>query len=344
MIFPKNVVLELTYKCNHKCLFCSCPWENEFSVYNKLPELSTAEWKKVVQILLDSGVEVFSISGGEAILKDGVGNIITYIRDSLNVRGLDTEITLISNGRALTKDWLLFFKKHKVHLSISVPGITTFTRHTGVDNVNGVLSWFDYAKSIDLKTTANITVTKLNLHELQNTIACALLHGAYDILLNRFLPGGRGLSYVKELKINTAEINKMLDDAEYVLSVANRYGNVGTEIPLCSINDPSKYKRLHIGYKCAAATEFFVVGPSGEIRTCNHSPRKIGHIFNPEIITDWNYWNKFAKEKLVVSECVGCMASIICSCGCREVANIMGLGVHDADPSVKLTNKSDYSE
>ena len=286
--------------------------------------------------------EVFSISGGEAILKNGAKDIIKYIRESLSRRQINTEITLISNGRALSNDWLNFFKEYGVHLSISVPGLKSFSKHTGIDNINGVLSWFDYAKSIGLKTTANITVTKLNIHELQETIACALLRGAYDILLNRFLPGGRGLSYLNDLQINTADINKMLDDAEYVLSLANKHGNVGTEIPLCTINDPRKYKRLHIGYKCAAATEFFVVGPSGEIRTCNHSPRIVGHIFNPEIITDWGYWNKFAKEELHINECKECLGNAICSCGCREVAHILSSQVNKPDPSVALTHRNLY--
>ncbi len=37
---PKAVVLELTYRCNHKCLFCSCPWYAPNSSYNKGRELS----------------------------------------------------------------------------------------------------------------------------------------------------------------------------------------------------------------------------------------------------------------------------------------------------------------
>ena len=33
--------LELTYRCNHQCIFCSCPWESD-EKYRK-DELSTAE-------------------------------------------------------------------------------------------------------------------------------------------------------------------------------------------------------------------------------------------------------------------------------------------------------------
>lgn len=342
MKFPKNAVLELTYKCNHRCLFCSCPWEDQSSSYNRGEELSVSEWKGAVAELLNLGVTDFSISGGEAILRDGAKEIISFIRESLSANKINSEITIISNGLSLSEDWLKFFKKENVRLSISLPGLQTFFIHTGMNNVDNVLNWFSCAKAMGLKTTANITVTKLNLFELKETIASALLSGAYDVLLNRFLPGGRGLAYLKDLMLTTEELNKMLEDAEFVLSLANRYGNIGTEIPLCSINDPYKYKRLRIGYKCAAATRFFVIGPSGEVRTCNHSPRIVGHIFHPEVITDLDYWNKYAQDELTIKECIGCMGNSICSCGCREVASILSKHVEKPDPSLILTHRNLY--
>ena len=60
IILPKSVVLELTYKCNHKCLFCSCPWEAKeegFYKYEKGRELSFVQWKKVLDKLNLMGVE-----------------------------------------------------------------------------------------------------------------------------------------------------------------------------------------------------------------------------------------------------------------------------------------------
>lgn len=342
MKFPKNAVLELTYKCNHRCLFCSCPWEDQSSFYKRGEELSVSEWKCAVEELLNLGVTDFSISGGEAIIRAGAKEIIRFIRGSLSANNINSEITLISNGLSLSEDWLKFFKKENVHLSISLPGLQTFAKHTGVNNVDSVLNWFSYAKDLGLKTTANITVTKLNLFELKETIASALLSGAYDVLLNRFLPGGRGLAYLKDLMLTTEELNKMLEDAEFVLTLANRYGNIGTEIPLCSIDDPYKYKRLHIGYKCAAATRFFVIGPSGEVRTCNHSPRIVGHIFHPQVIADVEYWNRYAQDELTIKECNGCMGNAICSCGCREVASILSKHVEKPDPSLLLTHRNLY--
>ncbi len=143
------------------------------------------------------------------------------------------------------------------------------------------------------------------------------------LYVNRFLPGGRGLIYKDDLMLSTDEINGMLDTVEEVLALSNRYGNLGTEVAYCAIKHPENYKRLSIGYQCAAAKGFFVVDPSGHIRTCNHSPRIVGHILQDHIIADLEYWNLFANREYQPCMCSHCRHHITCDCGCREVANIL---------------------
>ena len=79
--FPPNAVLELTYRCNHTCKFCSCPWYAPDSNYPKREELSFEEWKSVIDKLYLLGVRHFSISGGECLLKDCLPDILRYIHN-----------------------------------------------------------------------------------------------------------------------------------------------------------------------------------------------------------------------------------------------------------------------
>lgn len=331
---PKSVALELTYRCNHKCKFCSCPWDAPNSTYLKGEELSICDWMKVIELLYNKGVESFSISGGEVLLKDGFESILGFIRQEGKKRGIDLPIVLISNARNMTADYIHLFKELNVHLSMSLPGYETFQEHTGVDNADGVLHWFQIAKSIGVKTTLNVTVTKKNYEELFQTISLGLLNGAEDILLNRFLPGGRGLAYMDELMLTPMQVNGMLDIAEEVLAYANRQGNVGTEVPLCAIKDVEKYKHIHIGYQCAAAKGFFVIDPAGNIRTCNHSPHVVGHVFRKPMIEDVDYWNMFAYSEYSPIMCSGCKMIKKCDCGCREVANILHGSPKGIDSSI----------
>ena len=323
IVLPQAAVLELTYRCNHQCIFCSCPWDAPVANYKKGMELDVDQWKMAVSKLYDRGIVAFSLSGGEVLLKDGFEEIIRHIRMEGNKRNLNHEIVLISNGRNMKEEYLKLFKENNVHLSMSLPGLTTFKEHTGVDNAEGVLRWFQIAKSYGLRTTVNVTVTKKNINELFETLSMGLLNGADDALINRFLPGGRGLAHRSELELSVEDVNTMLDTVEEVLQLARRYGNVGTEVARCAIRNPEKYKKLSMGYKCAAAKGFFVVDPSGNVRTCNHSPRIVGHIFHDDIITDIEYWNTFAFSDYHPESCKGCKHISQCDCGCREVANIL---------------------
>mgnify|MGYP004445084893 CR=1 FL=1 len=320
---PPSVVLELTYRCNHRCVFCSCPWDAPNSTYPKGEELCLDEWKRAIDILYNVGVQSFSISGGEAVLKECMPQIVEYIHVEGLKRGINNQIILISNGKEMKEEYLHLFKRCNVHLSMSLPGYETFEEHTGVDNADGVLDWFSKAKEIGIQTTLNVTVTKKNYYELFETISYGLVSGASSVLLNRFLPGGRGLKCKDDLMLTLSQVNGMLDTAEEVLSLSNRYGNLGTEVAFCSVKHPEKYEHIQIGYQCAAAKGFFVIDPSGNIRTCNHSPKVVGHVFNDNIIIAEDYWNIFAKSDCKPDKCSGCKVISKCDCGCREVANIL---------------------
>ena len=334
VFIPESVVFELTYKCNHRCLFCSCPWEAEAvgaPFYEKGTELHFEDWKKVLNKLHPLGVKTVSLSGGEALLKDGLIELLAYIR-SENMYNRDNSIVLISNGLLMNEAFLKAFKRYNVHLSLSLPGLHTFEQHTGIDNASGVLHWIGEAKRMGVTTTVNVTVTAINYYELYETVANGLLAGADTVLMNRFLAGGRGLSYIKELSLTRKQLNGMLDTVEEILQLSDRMGSVGTEFPLCIINDISKYVRLQIGSMCAAAKGFFVIDPAGWVRACNHSPKKAGHIFDDHIVSDIAYWNAFTNRAYIPSSCLMCQEVNYCDCGCRETASILYGNIDAKDP------------
>ncbi len=86
----------------------------------------------------------------------------------------------------------------------------------------------------------------------------------------------------------------------------------------------------------AAAKEFFVIDPAGQIRTCNHSPKVVGNIFDEEIIHDKGYWNIFANSNYHPAICQSCKSIDMCDCGCREVANILYHSPSAVDDSTEL--------
>jgi radical SAM protein with 4Fe4S-binding SPASM domain len=334
---PERAILELTYNCNSTCKFCYCPWENTVkpsSRFEKHEELTFDGWKQALAALEKNGVKSIGLSGGEPLLKDCFGEILRYIREHTGLcKG--SKISVISNGIMLDEQWLALFKKIGVHLQLSFPGLATYEWHTGTDNAANTLYWLKRAKAEKISTTANVIVSRKNIHELYETIANAILAGADTIMLNRVLIGGRGIGYMDDLALTKEEIRMMADTAEEVLKTARHKGAVGTEIPLCALGDVNDYEYLRIGGLCAAARGFFVIDPSGYVRACNHSPKRLGHILDDKIITDTGYWNLFAQRQYGLPKmCDGCTLASKCDCGCREAAAICYGSLDAPDPSM----------
>lgn len=340
---PATAVLEMTYRCNHGCLFCSCPWYADNNDFDERPELSVAEWKSLITKACQMGCCDIAFTGGEPLLKDGIEEIIEFaanmtvdrietVGGKLESRTVPPKLYLLTNGKNMRNDILELCAKHDINLSMSLPGYATFPYHTkaGVD-AEHVLDWFRKANDREVKTTVGITVTAKNIHELFETLSAALLAGADTLLMNRFLPGGRGIEHERELMLNREQVVQMLDIAEDVLTEANRYGSVGTELPKCIIGD-RKYERLHVGTRCSAGLDFFVVDPSGYIRACNHSPVRLEHFDEVEKLKENPYWKRFVQKDYLPAHCSGCDLMFDCDGGCREAAHICGGSVDSPDP------------
>jgi radical SAM protein with 4Fe4S-binding SPASM domain len=329
---PATAVLEMTYRCNHECLFCSCPWFAPAGTYEVRPELSVKEWKEVIRKLCSMGVFSFAFTGGEPLLKEGIEELIAYTAScesihietrngSLVTERKPPEVHLLSNGKIMSEEILALCKAHSVHLGMSLPGLSSFKEHTQKSEAGQITRWFTRARELGISTHVGITVTKKNLHELYETIAESLLAGADSVLLNRFMPGGRGLVHSSELTLTKEEIPLMLDIAEEVLKTAKRRGNLGTEVPLCFV-DEKRYNHIKVGTQCSAAIDFFAIDPSGYLRVCNHSPVRICHVDEIEDAKLHPYWRRFALKDYLPEGCGGCTAIGRCDGGCREAAHV----------------------
>ena len=324
MRLPDVLTAELTYKCNHRCLFCSCPWESKAEL--KDSEMSANEWLSVFEKVKPYGVKHITFSGGEATMRDDLFEILD------GAHRLGYSIGCSTNGENADDKFLHEIKKYNCLLSISVPGIDTFAQTTGCDSIENILALFDKCKNLKIQTVANIAVTKKNIKELYENIALPILHGATYVLLNRFLPGGRGLSNIEYL-LSLDEINEMFDIAEEVLSKAGIHGHIGTEMPYCGIKSPEKYKYLNIASLCAAVKSFFVVDPSGYIKVCNHSPERLCKWTEVDSLEENDYWKRFIMRDYIPKMCVGCEhLNVKCDGGCREAAHVYYGNINDSDP------------
>ena len=325
-LLPSVAVLELTYRCNHACRFCSCPWFGGMMAQGE--EMAAAEWKRLIDAYVGAGVGQFSFTGGEALLKEGCLELVEHAAKKVPVG-------LLSNGRAVTEDVIRFCAERGIRLSVSMPGLRSFAENTGSDTpVAHILGVFRKAREIGCKTTVGIAVTKLNLPELYETIGAALVAGADSLLLNRFLPGGRGLSH-PELMLTAEDVRYAADVAEEALSRAKRYGHFGTELPACMI-DATRYSHLHVTTGCSAANDFFTVGPNGMLRVCNHSPVELLRWDEWERLPECEEWMRYVRHEYLPAMCGGCEKAAKCLGGCREAARVFSGSPNAPDPLIAM--------
>lgn len=329
---PNTAVLELTYRCNHGCLFCSCPWYAGMIPQEK--EMGTEEWKALIREFADAGVTQFAFTGGEAMLRPDLEELLRFAvaqtvyevapddSGELTEKSISPHINFLSNGRLMSEKWLNLCRELNLHLSLSLPGLNTYRELTDSDtDPQSILAGFRQAKELGITTTAGVTVTSKNFYELAETLSEALLSGADSILLNRFLPGGRGLLH-RELELTPEQTVEMTMIAERILRKARRKGGVGTELPACLVPRPELFTALSLSTHCGAAKSFMVVGPSGKIRVCNHSPVELVHWRDWRSLKDHPYWKRFIFSDYLPSECDGCEDQSHCDGGCREAAHV----------------------
>ena len=90
---PIEGLITPTYYCNSDCVMCDIKHRGA-----KSEELSLAQWKKVIDDLVELGVSGFGISGGEPLLSKHTVPLVRYITG----KGLPVHIS--SNGFLLTEE------------------------------------------------------------------------------------------------------------------------------------------------------------------------------------------------------------------------------------------------
>ena len=90
-LFPKEVIVSVTSRCNLRCRMCDI-WKS------KKKELTTEIWKRFIDDISAVGVKTIVFSGGEPLLRQDIFELIAYSREKkLNV-------CLTSNGTLIDND------------------------------------------------------------------------------------------------------------------------------------------------------------------------------------------------------------------------------------------------
>lgn len=180
---PTFVSIDFTYRCNLRCVYCynTSPFETE--------ELTTAEWKEVIDDLVELGTFTICLTGGEPTLRADYLEIVEY------AHGKGLAVNTASNGLLINEDLARKMKKSGIRTAqISLDGSTALIN----DRLRGSGS-FDFAvravKALvgnGIPTAISCVVSKLNIYDFPNVVNLGERLGVVRVRSMYFLPIGRG--------------------------------------------------------------------------------------------------------------------------------------------------------
>ena len=266
---PISVHLDVTYRCNERCVHCYLDHEDH-------GEMTTAEIKGVLDQLAEAGVFFLTFSGGEVFLRRDFFEILEYARRlQFNVK-IKTNAVMIREAeaqriRALGVDTIqisVYSYRPEVHDAITkLPG--SFQR---------TIKAIRFMVSQGLKVTiANVLMT-WNRHDSDGLQKLAGELGAHYALDPTITPKMDGDTSILSLRISGEELPDVFRNPKLVPNMEE----------FCAPPKPVSDDDLE-GYSCSAGHSFCYISPYGDVFPCVQFPLPSGNIRQQKFMDIWNH-------------------------------------------------------
>jgi pyrroloquinoline quinone biosynthesis protein E len=329
---PLAVLLELTHRCPLQCPYCSNPIEME----RASNELSTDEWKRVLDELAEIGVLQVHFSGGEPTARKDIVELVRHASE------LDLYTNLITSAVLLTRNKLeALADAGLAHIQISFQG-----SEAGLaDRVGGFrnghakkLEVARWARELDLPLTVNAVMHRQNLDQLESIIAMAVDMDADRIEIANVQYYGWALK-------NRAALMPTLDQLERATDIVER-----ARVRLKGILDidfviPDYYADRPKKCMGGWGRQFFNITPSGKVLPC-HAAETITDLdflsvrSNHSIAWIWHNseaFNRYRGTGWMPEPCQSCAFKEIDFGGCRCQAFALTGRADNTDPACALS-------
>jgi len=305
---PLRMDLALTFRCQNNCVHCYTggPHTTE--------ELTTEQWKKVIDRLHQIGVFILTFTGGEPTLRDDLPELLQHAQNKGIVTGL------ITNGRRL-KDQVYVKTLERVGLdfiqvtleshSADIHDLMTRTKGSWKETVAGIKN----AVSTNIYVTTNTTLSKNNAQDFLETVDFIERLGVAGFGCNSLIYSGKATEISNEFVVSVETLKDLLP------KVHDKANQLGLKFLWYT---PTQYCRfdpvsLGLGVKsCTAALINMCVGPNGDVYPCQSYFESLGNILRDEWQKIWNHplAVSIRKREYAEPKCKDCPQLQICGGGC----------------------------
>jgi len=303
-------IYEITPRCDHDCIYCYNVWKE--SPDYPAGELSVPEIKKLFdKILAEITPSGITFAGGEPLLHEGIFEAASY----LNAKGI--RLGIATNGSLLDDTAVSSLVDRGVsYFEVSLPSAGEKGARRAILSV----------KKRKAELNVSVVVTGRNRSEIGGIIDIAFAFSADSVSLNRFVPGGRGLSNLRDCSISDSELAEVLSAAD---RKAAEYGipiNVTVPVEHCMISHDD-YPGLNFG-TCTCGEDKWVIDPTGNLRTCEQNPEILGNLFRSGFLELAGSAGVVAFRKNRLREgCGTCVKKENCGGGCRILSDRRPKGI-----------------
>jgi radical SAM protein with 4Fe4S-binding SPASM domain len=264
---PLNVQLDLTYRCNEKCVHCYLDHEDH-------GEMTTTEIKHLLDEMAEAGVFVLTLSGGEIFLRRDFFEILEYARQLMFCVKLKTNAVMIREPEAARLRDLavqsiqisIYSHRPEVHDAITLlPG-----------SLKRSITAIRFLKAQGLKVIiANVLMVQ-NMGDYPGVRALAEDLGVectLDPTITPMMDGDR--SILRLGADNTALQQVFRDDAV-----------VGNVDEFCAISPEADEDDLN-ATPCSAGHSACYVSPYGDVFPCVQFPLPTGNVRRQRFVDIW---------------------------------------------------------
>ncbi len=321
---PLSVQLDLTYRCNERCVHCYLDHEDH-------GEMTTSEIKDLLDQLADAGVFFLTMSGGEILMRKDFFEILEYARMRAFCVKLKTNAVLIREKEA----------ERMRDLAVESIQISIYSHrpevHDAITLVRGSLK-----RSIDairFLQSKGLRVTIANVLMLQNiqdypgvrTLAAELgVEVTIDPTITPMMNGDRSLL---NLNIDQATLKRVFLEEGMVLNAADS----------CAIPAGPGDEVLD-STPCSAGHTACYVSPYGDVYPCVQFPLPSGNVRRDKFLDIWRHSPQLNEVRSIsVRDLPGCShCDNVSSCTrCPGLAymegNMRGPSTQDCEKSFART-------
>jgi radical SAM protein with 4Fe4S-binding SPASM domain len=266
---PLSVQLDLTYRCNERCVHCYLDHEDH-------GEMTTSEIKDLLDQLADAGVFFLTMSGGEILMRKDFFEILEYARMRAFCVKLKTNAVLIREKEA---ERMRDLAVESIQISIyshrpEVHDAITLVRGSLKRSIDAIR----FLQSKGLRVTIANVLMLQNIQDYPGVRALAAELGVEVTIDPTITPMMNGDRSLLNLNIDQAALKRVFLEEGMVLNAADS----------CAIPSGPGDEVLD-STPCSAGHTACYVSPYGDVYPCVQFPLPSGNVRRDKFLDIWRH-------------------------------------------------------